>query len=171
METPTMRRSLAIGLTALALMLAIGASAHGADAAKAPAFKKAPAFTEIGLRLNVAGSIAGLQPSIEHPDDTKVFLTGYGTLTVECFDPSATLLGEATASFGSVQGLQYIPDHQLRSSGTPFGVTTAAPGLTPEQAGCPSGATYTAARDTTYTTARVVVIQGGLIVLDQTIYL
>ncbi len=166
-----MRRFLTLGLMALALLLAVGASAQGATAAKAPAFKKAPAFTEIGLRLNVSGTIAGLQPSAEHPDDTKVFLTGYGTLTVDCFDPSATLLGEATASFGSVQGLQYVPDSQLRPSGMPVNVTTAAPGLTPEQAGCPVGATYTAARDTTYTTARVVVIQGGLIVLDQTFYL
>jgi hypothetical protein len=48
-------------------------------------------------------------------------------------------------------------------------VTTAAPGLTPAQAGCPSAATYTAARDTTYTIARVVVIgQGGQIIVDQT---
>ena len=165
-----MRRFLTLGLMALALLLAVGASAQGASAAKAPAFKKAPVFTEIGLRLNASGAIAGLQPAPEHPDDTKVFLIGYGTLTVDCFDPSATLLGEATASFGSVQGLQYVPDSQLRPNGTPVGVTTAAPGLTPEQAGCPGGATYTAARDTTYTTARVVVIQGGLIVLDQTFY-
>ena len=50
-------------------------------------------------------------------------------------------------------------------------MTTAAPGLSPEQAGCPAGATYTAARDTTYTIARLVVIQGGDIVLDQTFYL
>jgi hypothetical protein len=165
-----MRRFLAIGLTGLTLLLALGA-AQGAAAAKAPAFKKAPAFTEIGLRLNASGSIAGLQPSTEHPNDTKVFLTGYGTLTVACFDASATLLGEATASFGSVQGLQYVPDSQLRASGTPVSVTTAAPGLTPEQAGCPGGAAYTAARDTTYTSARVVAIQGGRIVLDQTFYL
>jgi hypothetical protein len=156
---------------ALALLLAVGAGSQGAEAAKAPAFKKDPTFTEIGLRLNVSGSITGLQPVAEHPDDTKVFLIGYGTLKVDCFDSSATLLGEATASFGSVQGLQYVPDSQLRPSGMPVSVTTAAPGLTPEQAGCPSGATYTAARDTTYTIARVVVIQGGLIVLDQTFYL
>jgi hypothetical protein len=155
----------------LALLLAVVASAQGATAAKVPAFKKDPVFTEIGLRLNISGSIAGLQPSTEHPDDTKIFLTGYGTLTVDCFDPSATLLGEATASFGSVQGLQYVPDSQLRPSGMPFSVTTAAPGLTPEQAGCPGGATFTAARDATYTVARVVVIQGGLIVLDQTLYI
>jgi hypothetical protein len=166
-----MRRVLALGLMALALLLAVGASAQGAAAAKAPAFKKAPTVTEIGIRLNVSGTIVGLQPSPEHPDDTKVFLIGYGTLKVDCFDQSGTLLGEATASFGSVQGLQYVPDSQLRASGMPFNVTTAAPGLTPEQAGCPGGATYTAARDTTYTVARVVVIQGGLIVLDQTIYL
>lgn len=165
-----MRRYFAIGLIALALLLAVGA-AQGAAAAKAPAFKKAPTFTEIGFRLNVSGSIAGLQASTDNPDDTKAFLIGFGTLTVDCFDASATLLGEATASFGSVQGLQYVPDSQLRTSGTPVGVTTTAPGLTPEQAGCPGGATYTAARDTTYTIARVVVTQGGLIVLDQTFYL
>ena len=163
-----MRRFVAVGMVALTLLLAIGADVQDAGAAKAPAFKKAPVFTEIGLRLNVSGTITGLQPSTDHPDDTKVFLTGYGTLKVDCFDPSATLLGEATASFGSVQGLQYVPDSQLRPSGTPFNVTTAAPGLTPEQAGCPSGSTYTAARDATYTTARVVIIQGGLIVFDQT---
>ena len=166
-----MRRFVTVGMLALALLLAIGASVQDAGAAKAPAFKKAPAFTEIGLRLNVSGAITGLEPSADHPDDTKVFLTGYGTLAVDCFDASATLLGSATASFGSVQGLQFVPDSQLRSNGMPVGATTAAPGLTPEQAGCPDGATYTAARDTTYTVARVVVIQGGLIVMDQTFYL
>ena len=166
-----MRRFLTLGFMALSLLIAVGASTQGAAAAKAPGFKKDPTFTEIGLRLNVSGTITGLQPSTDHPDDTKVFLTGYGTLKVDCFDPSATLLGEATASFGSVQGLQYVPDSQLRPSGTPFNVTTAAPGLTPEQAGCPSGSTYTAARDATYTTARVVIIQGGLIVMDETLYL
>jgi hypothetical protein len=156
---------------AMALLIAVGAGAQGAAAAKAPDFKKAPTFTEIGLKLNVSGSITGLEASTEHPDDTKVFVIGYGTMTVDCFDPSATLLGEATASFGSVQGLQYVPDSQLRSNGMPVSVTTAAPGLTPEQAGCPAGATYTAARDTTYSIARMVVIQGGLILLDQTFYL
>ena len=165
-----MRRFLALGFMALALLIAVGASAQGA-AAKAPGFKKDPTFTEIGLRLNVSGTVTGLEPSAEHPDDVKVFLTGYGTLKVDCFDSSGISLGEATASFGSVQGLQYVPDSRLRSSGTPFGVTTAAPGLTPAQAGCPGGATYTAARDTTYTIARLVVIQGGLVVLDQTFYL
>jgi hypothetical protein len=166
-----MRRYFTVGFMALALLLAVGVSVHDVAAARAPAFKKDPAFTEIGLRLNISGSITGLQASTDYPDDTKVFLIGYGTLKVDCFDPSATLLGEATASFGSVQGLQYVPDIQLRPSGTPFSVTTAAPGLTPEQAGCPGGTTYTAARDTTYTIARVVVIQGGLIVMDQTFYL
>jgi hypothetical protein len=166
-----MRRFLALGLMALALLLAVGAGTQGAAAAKAPAFKKAPAFTEIGLRLNASGTIAGLQPSAEYPDDAKVFLIGYGTLTVDCFDAAGTPLGEATASFGSVQGLQYVPDSQLRASGTPIGVTTPAPGLTPAQAGCPAEATYTAARDTTYAIARVIVIQAGLIVLDQTFYL
>ncbi|MFL5762203.1 MAG: hypothetical protein ACJ789_21085 [Thermomicrobiales bacterium] len=166
-----MRRYFTLGLMALALLLAVGASVHDVAAAKAPAFKKAPTFTEIGFRLNASGSITGLEPSAEYPNDTKIFLTGYGTLKVDCFDSSATLLGEATASFGSVQGLQYVPDSQLRPSGTPFSVTTEAPGLTPEQAGCPGGATYTAARETTYTIARMVVIQRGLIVLDQTFYL
>jgi len=155
-------------MVALTLLLAIGAGVQDAGAAKAPAFKKAPVFTEIGLRLNVSGAITGLDASAAHPDDTKVFVTGYGTLTVECFDAAATPVGEATASFGSVQGLQFVPDGQIRPNGMPVGVTTAAPGLTPEQAGCPAGATYTAARDTTYTTARIVVIQGGLIVMDET---
>jgi hypothetical protein len=156
---------------ALALMISFGAGIQDATAAKAPGFKKGPTFTEIGLRLNASGLITGLEPSTEHPNDTKIFLTGYGTLKVDCFDPSATLLGEVTASFGSVQGLQYVPDSQLRASGAPFSVTTAAPGLTPEQAGCPGGSTYTASRDTTYTIGRIVVIQGGLIVMDQTFYL
>jgi hypothetical protein len=166
-----MRRMLTLGLLAVALLLTVGGGPQGAAAAKAPAFRKDPTFTEIGLRLNISGSIDGLQPAAEHPDDTKVFLIGYGTLKVDCFDSQGMVLGEATASFGSVQGLQYIPDSQMRPNGTPIGVTTAVPGLTPEQAGCPSGATYTAARDTTYTIARVVVIQGGQIVLDQTFYL
>jgi hypothetical protein len=167
-----MRRFLTLGLMAIALLVAVAASALGADAAKAPAFKKAPAFTEIGLRLNASGAIAGLEPSLDYPNDTKIFLIGYGTLKVDCFDSSGTSLGEATASFGSVQGLQYVADIQLRPAGTPISVTTVAPGLTPAQAGCPADATYTAARDTTYTIARVVVIgQGGLILLDQTFYL
>src|SRR5215213_2401110 len=105
----TMRRFLTLAFVALALLLAAGASAQGASAAKAPGFKKDPAFTEIGLRLNVSGAITGLEASAEYPDDTKVFLTGYGTLKVDCFDSSATNLGEATASFGSVQGIQYVP--------------------------------------------------------------
>jgi hypothetical protein len=166
-----MRRILTFGLIVLTLLLAINASPEGALAGKATAFKKTPVFTEIGLRLNTSGTIAGLQPSADAPNDTKIFVTGYGTMTVDCFDPSATNLGQATASFGSVQGLQYVPDSQLRPSGTSFSVTTAAPGLTPAQAGCPDGATYTTARNTTFTTARVVVIQAGQIVLDQTFYL
>jgi hypothetical protein len=158
-------------MLALTLLLAIGASVQNAGAAKAPGFKKAPVFTEIGLKLNVSGSITGLEASAEHPDDTKVFLIGYGTLKVDCFDNSGTSLGEATASFGSVQGIQYVPDSQIRSNGMPVNVTTAAPGLTPQQAGCPAAATYTASRDTTYTIARIIVIQGGLIIMDETDYL
>jgi hypothetical protein len=165
-----MRRLLTIGFMALALMMAIGVSAEGVEA-KAPAFKKAPTFTEIGLRLNIYGSITGLEASADFPNDTKVFLIGYGTLKVECFDPSATFLGEVTASFASVQGIQYVADSQLRPSGMAFSVTTAAPGLTPEQAGCPGGSTYTSSVDTTYTVGRVVVVQAGQVVLDQTFYL
>lgn len=165
-----MRRFLTIGLMVLTLLLAIQASS-GAAAAKAPAFKKDPAFTEIGLRLNVSGSIVGLDPSADYPNDTKIFLTGYGTLSVDCFDSSGTSVGQAMAPFGSVQGVQYVADSQIRPNGMPVSVTTAAPGLTPQQAGCPSTATYTAARDTTYTIGRVVVIQGGAIILDQTFYL
>ena len=163
-----MRRMLPLGLMALALLLTVGVGPQGAAAAKAPAFKKPPTFTEIGLRLNVSGEIDGLQPSAANPNDTKVFLTAYGTLKVDCFDSAGVLLGQATASFGSVQGLQYLPDSQLRPNGAPISVTAAAPGLTPEQAGCPTGATYTAARDTTHTIARVIVLQGGAILLDQT---
>ncbi len=166
-----MRRILTLGFLALTLMLAIGATVEETSAAKAPAFKKDPTFTVYGMRLNAFGTITGLQPSADYPNDVKIFLIGYGTLKVDCFDSTGTSLGEATASFGSVQGLQYVADSQLRSSGTPVSVSTAAPGLTPEQAGCPSGSTYTAARDTTYTIARIVVIQAGLIVLDQTTYL
>lgn len=165
-----MRRILSLGLIVLTLLLAINAGPEGALAGKATAFKKAPVFTEIGLRLNTSGTIAGLQPSADAPNDTKVFVTAYGTLSVDCHDSSGAIIGHATASFGSVQGMQYVPDSQIRS-GTSVNVTTAAPALTPAQAGCPDGATYTAARDTTYTTARVVVIQAGQFVLDQTFYL
>jgi hypothetical protein len=163
-----MPRFLTIALTVLALMLAVGASAQGASAARTPTFKKAPTFTDFGITLNASGTIAGLQPSTQYPNETKVFLTASGTLTVNCHDTTGSVLGEATVSFGSVQGLQDIRDSEIRSN-TPFSVTTGIPGApTPAQAGCPSGTSYLDFLDATYTIARVVVIQGANIPLDQT---
>ena len=165
-----MRRILTIGFMASALMIAVGATGQAVEA-KAPAFKKAPTFTEIGMRLNSYGSITGVEASANYPDGTQVLIIAYGTLTVDCYDSVAAPTGVATASFGNVQGLQFIADSQLRPSGMAFSATTAVPSLTPAQAGCPAGSTFTINRDTTYTIARIVVFQeaGGTIVLDQTL--
>ena len=162
-----MRRFLTLALTVLALVLAVGASAQGASAARTPTFKKTPSFTEYAYTLNASGTIAGLKPSTQYPNETKVFLDAHGTLTVDCLGSDGTVLGEATVS-AYFQGLQGVRDSEIRSN-TPFSVTTAFPGApTPVQAGCPSGASYIDFRATTFATARVMVFQGGNLLLDQT---
>jgi hypothetical protein len=165
-----MRRIMTLGLMALALFLAVGVSADGAASNKAPAFKKTPTFTVDGFSLNASGLISGLNLSAESPDGTMVFLIAYGELTVDCFDSSANLVGEATAPFYGIRGEQFIPDSELRSH-TSFNVTTPAAAMTPDQAGCPTGATYTVPRDVTFWSAHVGVDQGGYIVLGWFYYL
>jgi hypothetical protein len=165
-----MRRVMTLGLMALALFLAVGVSAEGAASDKAPAFKKSPIFTVDGFSLNASGLISGLNPSNESPNDTMVFLIAYGELTVDCFDSSANLVGEATAPIYGIRGEQYIQDSQLRSH-TSFNVTTPAAAMTPDQAGCPTGSTYTVPRDVTFWSAHVGVDKGGYIVLGRFYYL
>ncbi|MFL5762228.1 MAG: hypothetical protein ACJ789_21215 [Thermomicrobiales bacterium] len=165
-----MRRVMTLGLMALALLLAVGVSDQVAFATKAPAFKKSPTFTVSELQLSASGTISGLNASTEYPDDTTVFLVAYGSLTVDCFDQFGTLLGDATAPFYGLRGEQLIPDSQIRSN-TQFSLTTPAPSLTPEQAGCPAGATSSTAVDVTYWSASVGVIQGGYIIVGRFYYL
>jgi len=79
-------------------------------------------------------------------------------------------VGDAAAPFYGLRGERLIPDSQIRSN-TQFSVTTPAPSLTPEQAGCPASATSTTAVDVTYWSASVGVIQGGYIIVDRFYYL
>jgi hypothetical protein len=165
-----MRRTLTLGLVALALLITAIGGSHSAAAAKAPAFKKVPTFSVVDFQLSATGTISGLDAEPYFPDDTTVFLVAYGALTVECFDQNGTALGEATGSFYGIRGEQVILDSQLRSN-TSFSVTTPAPRLTPEQAGCLAGATSTVAVDVTYWSAQVGVIQAGYIVVDRFYFL
>jgi hypothetical protein len=123
-----------------------------------------PVFTDQGVVLLMEGSLAGLSNA-----DITVMVTAQASATTLCTNRGGNKApGQNPADLTAV-GAEIIPASEVQNGQVFVSVTTDVPPRpTPEQAGCPSGNWTATIADLTFHSATVVVVQGGVVVLEQT---
>ena len=155
-----MRRSfiVAAALLALASMVpaALAANVH---------FVKGPTFTDNGTTLTTTGKLAGLGN-----EDLKITLSITGVATkITCTNPGGNQAPGQNKPGVTASGTQTISSNEIKNGSVNIRVTTLEPAqLTPRQAGCPNNRWTARIDDVSFSTAKITVVQGGEVVLEDT---
>jgi hypothetical protein len=155
-----MRRIIAIAAIA-ALVLFIGPTAYAQNVHLKPP-KGEPTFTDLGLTLNAMGQLAGLGN-----EDVTILLSAQADATAVCINPSGANQppGQNPAPV-TVSGSQSIPADEIKNGNVAFNVTTVSPvSPIPGAPGCPNPNWSEVITDLAFTTATIVVEQGGAVQL------
>jgi len=118
-------------------------------------FVTGPTFTDQGTTLKATGSVAGLGNG-----DVTVTLNATGTATVLCTNPGGNIAPGQTQNV-NVSGQQTITD--VKNGRVTFSVTTIAP-TAPKNA-CPNGKWTASVTNVNFSSATLIVQQGGQTVL------
>jgi hypothetical protein len=118
-------------------------------------------FTDNGTTLTSTGRLTGLGNQ-----DVTIVVSTTGTASTSCTNPGGNNPpGQQTPV--SPSGSTTIPSTEIKNGSLSFSITTLAPTLTAEEAGCPRPFTANVT-DVQFQTATFTVMQGGRTVVTQT---
>lgn len=155
-----MRRSTILATAVLAVVL-IGPAAFGSNVH----FVKGPNFTDNGTTLTTTGKLAGLGN-----EDLAITVSVKGIATkITCTNPGGNQAPGQNKPGVTASASQTILSNEIKNGSVTINLTTAEPAqLTPKQAGCPNNRWTARIDDVFFSSAKITVVQGGEVVLEET---
>ena len=145
-------------------LVGLGLAAPSVEAAKVH-FKKTPVIVDNGLTLTASGALTGLGNG-----DVTITIIAEGSASVVLLNPSDQFVPGQNRLPITVSGSQTISATEIKNGNVRFSVTTATPeNPTPEEAGAPNDNWSAFIDDVIFSSATIIVQQGGKTVLKTTI--